>query len=538
MASTSQGKSLEKLSSGLSINRASDDAAGLAISEKMRGQIRGLQMAEKNIQDGISLIQTAEGAMTEVHALLQRGRELSVQASNDTNTESDRRAMNDELTQIKEEITLIAGRTEFNGMKLLGGNVRSDAASIAGDAAIKSKQALTSALIGYMLETTEQMVKTAYGIGPAPVRNMTVEYIEEAAGGAVASVNTSGYVGDPSSYTFTMKIDLADFFDDNLWISKDRIIAHEMTHAMMAASGMEWIGGDIPTWFKEGSAEYLAGANERLSGDVAGNGTAGVVTALTGPISTSEFYSASYAATVYLDQVLLKNANTDMKNFMAKLAEGKSFDSVLSELLGSSGIADNNAFLTKFQADGAAFISSTSHFKTGSGSILNPTASDKDTVPDTDNPLNESNFFKYIWDSSTEYAEKVQGINSLVFQIGANSGQAIEMDLPSISTATLGISMAYLMTNPSASISFFDQAIEKVSSQRAYLGSIGNRLEHAQTATSQYHEQISAAESRIRDVDMAKEVMEMTKQNILIQASQAMLAQTNHQPEGVLQLLR
>lgn len=118
-ASGAQMKSMEKLSSGLRINRAGDDAAGLAISEKMRGQIRGLDMASKNSQDGISLIQTAEGALNEVHSILQRQRELAIQASSDTNVAADRTALQDEFDQLSQEITRIKGNTEFNTMKLL-----------------------------------------------------------------------------------------------------------------------------------------------------------------------------------------------------------------------------------------------------------------------------------------------------------------------------------------------------------------------------------------------------------------------------------
>ncbi|MCM3663589.1 flagellin Hag [Mesobacillus subterraneus] len=118
-ANGAQGKSMEKLSSGLRINRAGDDAAGLSISEKMRGQIRGLEQASRNAQDGISLIQTAEGALNETHAILQRMRELSVQASNDTNVTADRVSISDELKELKSEITRIADETEFNTQKLI-----------------------------------------------------------------------------------------------------------------------------------------------------------------------------------------------------------------------------------------------------------------------------------------------------------------------------------------------------------------------------------------------------------------------------------
>ncbi|MFS8651339.1 MAG: flagellin, partial [Caldibacillus sp.] len=118
---TAVQKNMEKLASGLRINRAGDDAAGLAISEKMRAQIRGLEMASKNAQDGISLIQTAEGALNEVHSILQRMRELAVQSANDTNTDQDRQALQEEVDQLAQEITRIANNTEFNTQNLLGG---------------------------------------------------------------------------------------------------------------------------------------------------------------------------------------------------------------------------------------------------------------------------------------------------------------------------------------------------------------------------------------------------------------------------------
>ncbi|WP_346206586.1 flagellin Hag [Caldifermentibacillus hisashii] len=120
-ANNAQGSSMEKLSSGLRINKAGDDAAGLAISEKMRGQIRGLDMASKNAQDGISLIQTAEGALNETHSILQRMRELAVQSANDTNTNTDRDELQKEVNQLAEEITRISNNTEFNTQNLLGG---------------------------------------------------------------------------------------------------------------------------------------------------------------------------------------------------------------------------------------------------------------------------------------------------------------------------------------------------------------------------------------------------------------------------------
>lgn len=254
---TNASKNLEKLSSGLKINRAGDDAAGLAISEKMRGQIRGLDMAAKNSQDGISLIQTAEGALNETHAILQRMRELAVQAGNDTNTDLDREAMQNEIDELTKEIDRIATTTEFNTQKLLSG---------------------------------------------------------------------------------------------------------------------------------------------------------------------------------------------------------------------------------KFETDG------------------------------------------------------------LVLQVGANSGQTITFNIGAMDTGTLGVDAGTVdlttQAGAASAITAIDGAISQVSAERAKMGAMQNRLEHTINNLGTSSENLTAAESRIRDVDMAKEMMEFTKNNILTQAAQAMLAQANQQPQGVLQLLR
>ncbi|WP_226670815.1 flagellin [Metabacillus litoralis] len=150
-ATSAQGKSMEKLSSGLRINRAGDDAAGLSISEKMRGQIRGLEQASRNAQDGISFIQTAEGALNETHDILQRMRELAVQASNDTNVTADRVAISDELTQLNSEITRIANETEFNTQKLIssiGGSYQFQVGANSGQVIALTMTTMTATALG------------------------------------------------------------------------------------------------------------------------------------------------------------------------------------------------------------------------------------------------------------------------------------------------------------------------------------------------------------------------------------------------------
>lgn len=543
-------KFFEKLSSGLRINRAGDDAAGLSISEKMRGQIRGFNMSGKNIQDGIALIQTAEGAMNEIHSLLQRGRELAIQASNDTNTATDRNALQEEVSQILDEIDGISNRTEFNGMRLLqgGGTVQPPGGSgepgdLANDTLITSKAELTSALIEYMLETSEDAVFNAYGVGPIDGKEITVKYVNQSPGGAVAWVSTSGYPNDTSSFSFELVIDEADFLTgDNLWISKDRIIAHEMAHAMMAASGMDWLTStSIPGWFKEGSAEYLAGANERLKGSLSFLGSAqNVVNAIDASPSSSHFYSAGYVATRYLDK-LLNDAGKNMKTFMKQLATGESFDQTVNFQLGMS----ESQFKSNFLANGASFIEILN--LTGSGSILGDSLADEDVISDTPNPI-QADHFKYIWSLSTGHtgtspfislSDPTIHANGLIkLQLGANSGQSMEVTMKTVNTSSLGIADTNVSLFSSLAITQFDDAINTLSGVRSELGAIHNRLEHAYEVSTNSAENLQSAESRIRDLDIAKEMMTQTKLSILAQSSTAMLAQSNQQSQFILNILQ
>ncbi|WP_424475287.1 flagellin [Oceanobacillus kimchii] len=305
--------SLEKLSSGLQINKAGDDAAGLAISEKMRGQIRGLEMATKNAQDGISLIQTAEGALNETHSILQRMRELSVQSSSDTNTGDDRAELQKEMDQLAEEITRISSDTEFNTQTLLDGNF-----------------------------------SATFQIGANSGQNISIS----------VGKMSSDALGVGNSYTATS--------------------ANEITLA----------DDTTATW-----------ADEVVDGE-------GNVTSVAG------YYDGS-------DNLVL--------------AADAAFD---ADTTGSFGIDISS----RDQAD--------------------------------------------------------------------------------------------------AAITKLDEAIQTVSAQRSNLGAVQNRLEHTINNLGTSAENLTAAESRIRDVDMAKEMMEFTKNNILSQAAQSMLAQANQQPQGVLQLLQ
>ncbi|AMW33396.1 flagellin [Fervidobacterium islandicum] len=370
MTNMDMGKTLERLSSGLRINRAGDDAAGLAISEKMRGQIKGLEMAVKNAQDAISLIQTAEGALTEVHSILQRMRELAVQASSDTNTNVDRNQIQAELDQLREEIDRISRTTEFNTKKLLDGKLE-----------------------GFRF-TPDAKVVTG---GNVDVKLGTVS--------SAASEGTYIIEVGQLSGTVDSAIDVRITY-----IGKNRV---ESTTTVIGA-GSVVVNGITFKW-------------------------------------------------------------------------------------------DKNAFdISKF------------------GGAL---------------PLNE------VTDSAVVRVEGMYTANNqLVFQIGSNEGHNMIAGIDDMSATALGLTTATLKVTDQDSaertIMVVDAAIHKVSTARAALGAIQNRLEHTIANLGVAAENLTAAESRIRDADMAKEMMQFTKQQILLQSSMSMLAQANAQPQQVLQLMR
>lgn len=446
---TATGKALEKLSSGLRINRAGDDAAGLAISEKMRGQIRGLEMASKNSQDGISLIQTAEGALNETHSILQRMRELAVQAANDTNTDNDRKALQDEVKQLKSEIDRIANTTEFNTKKLLNGNLGVNAEITTNNNALEP-----------ITITNADLAADTYDIDIANAGTLT----------ATVKTNTTGL---DASTDFTMA-------------------------ATTDISGLKL--GEYTLELKAtGTAETFDFSLKDKNGVVVASASADDIT----------------------DGVILNGSNGEVFT-IGNVAAGTAREGKMTFTLGADfGASDititNSAGGTVY--DNAAAISISSNKFDANGIELDLTV---DTV---------------LTDGTSTI---VVTNNAAEFQIGANQGQSMKVAIGNMDVESLGIKDVDLSTKDGAqtAITTINDALEKVSTQRASLGAYQNRLEHTINNLGTTAENLTASESRIRDVDMAKEMMEFTKNNILTQAAQAMLAQANQQPQGVLQLLR
>lgn len=478
-------KSIEKLSSGLRINRAGDDAAGLAISEKMRGQIRGLDQASRNAQDGISLIQTAEGALNETHDILQRMRELAVQASNDTNTDVDRSAIQKEIDQLKSEIDRIGNTTEFNTKKLLNGSAgtRVDITTNSGD--------LNAVAVSGNVQLDGQYTLTITGGNKADYRlgNGAVQ----ADGSTPVTLNLTNdlstlfgagvFNGDESlSITQNGKtINVALNASDKVGDVINRVNAAAVQNNMKFTASWNSTKNEISFASSEGGTAYTITVNANNLGGLASLGT----DQTNGTTATDYSVAITNTATTLTDTQTLTSDKGEIN----------------STATGLTGVTLD----IKSTGNGASTINVTS--------------------------------------------------GKLSMHIGANEGQTMDIQISDMRANKLGIgavdengvqsqftSVADIDVTTSSkaedAITTINKAIEQVSDERAKLGSYQNRLEHTINNLGTSSENLTAAESRIRDVDMAKEMMNETKTNILAQAAQAMLAQANQQPQGVLQLLR
>lgn len=447
VANSAQSKNMEKLSSGLRINRAGDDAAGLAISEKMRGQIRGLDMASRNAQDGISLIQTAEGALNETHSILQRMRELAVQAANDTNTDDDRAELQKEIDQLISEINRISTDTEFNTKKLLNGDMGKVAQQGSGDAIFSGLQATGADLTSgsYTLTLTAAGEDTVSFVSGDDTITETA-----LAGGNSASSDIKVKDGAKIKYgTYTLNVTNYDL--------------------------------DVKT------------ADFELTGPD------GKKTVLTGMSTTADLEIGNL---VFAFSVSDKNVTKEGTLKFELTCNDLEID------LGGAKAVDNSE-IAKYSGGtlnigGFEFEILTNHGEDGDNRKI--------TVID----------------------------KSIKFHIGANQDQNTSLSINNMGVFALGVSEVRVDTQESANLAIttVDEALKKVSAERAKLGAYQNRLEHTINNLGTSSENLTAAESRIRDVDMAKEIMEQTKNAILVQAAQAMLAQANQQPQGVLQLLQ
>ena len=547
-------KSVEKLSSGLRINRAGDDAAGLAISEKMRGQVRGLNQASRNAQDGISLIQTAEGALNESEAILQRMRELSVQASNATYTDDDRDSINNEVSQLKSEIDRIAETTEFNTKKLLNGDLSSPAGALTGEnetrGAVKftgTKASLTQAGADFDSTDFQSMGVDFTGTTQyTDVVNIDGHEVEidwnKHLSDAQETLIGSDY--SATNMTATQKSDFVDAVESAINAAIDEYNAENLEGAKVEHIDVYSTGGKMKiesqTRGTDSKIEFVApqgaaSANLVTMAIFGEQATASTVSfvgnqSLVGSSGDWEFDNSLAAGSmqfkvgdITLEANLAAGIATDDVAASATSILQAEFNSAITEYNSLAGLSDGDEGFVealKFEVDAGRFVITS---ESGPVELIEQDGETK--VEDLG--LN---------DAQTTLA--AQGAVSL--QIGANKDQVMQFSIGDMRTQALGVAGTDVSSIAGASkaITELDDAIKAVSAQRSDLGAYQNRLEHTSKNLDTSSENLQAAESRIRDVDMAKEMMTFTKNNILQQAAQSMLAQANQAPQGVLQLLR
>ncbi|MBP3262328.1 flagellin N-terminal helical domain-containing protein [Pseudobutyrivibrio sp.] len=467
ITTNAQSKSTEKLSSGFRINRAADDAAGLSISEKMRKQIRGLDQASTNASDGISAVQTAEGALTEVHSMLQRMNELAVQAANGTNSESDRTSIQDEIEQLTTEIDRVAETTKFNETYLLKGYYGTKNVKIAAhDAGLDGTLTQNATKATFTMQALAMGDKvtiggTTYEIGADTLEHakQVIKLPEEAnAPGAVVTI-------DGKSYTF-------DTYTD-------------VTQSKISYSKLSAFANNGSTITYNGISATIFSDNEP--------GTDGI----------------------------------DDKNRLL-ITANKAYEMIATELKAASSIgADSPVTInaSNIKLEGTAITAE---------SVNNKLESDLTTSGKHHNVT-------FTFDK-----QDVEIANELTFNLHVGSDadmtNKIGVTIESMSAAALGIQGLNVSdaTGKAATyaIDSIADALAKVSAQRSSLGAVQNRLEHSIANLDNVVENTDAAESRIRDTDMADEMVTYSKNNILAQAGQSMLAQANQATQGVLSILQ
>ena len=429
ITTSAQSKSTEKLSSGYRINRAADDAAGLTISEKMRKQIKGLDRASTNAEDGVSAVQTAEGALTEVHSMLQRMNELATQSANGTNSSTDRKAIQDEIDQLTTEIDRVSETTKFNETYLLKGD------------------------------------------------------------GAEKEHNVNAHDAGLDGVTLTDK-------GDEVEVTLKTLNAGDK----ISIAGKNYTIGATPDEAKGLYAKAKAGEKVTVGGTT--YEIADKTDAAKGQITIAD-----------LDQKIAKGTTVEYGNKKVHVVDE------------TTGIDDNDS----------SIITAAKAYELETAEIVKASSIGTDTNATAGN-LTDNKF--------TLTKGKVNYNDALSFNlhVGADADMTnkITVNIDSMNSAGLGVKGIKADTEQDATyaIDAIADAISTVSSQRSALGAVQNRLEHTINNLDNVVENTTSAESRIRDTDMAEEMVNYSKNNILAQAGQSMLAQANQSNQGVLSLLQ
>ena len=535
-------KNLEKLSSGYKITRAGDDAAGLAISEKMRAQITGLNAAQKNVKDGISLVKTAEGAMQEIQDMLNRMDYLATQSANGTyQNEVDREALQDEVNALLSEIDRIADSANFNGIKLLNGEQEGAAT----DASAALTNAVTVTKINDHKEAeASQKMEFTLDLSSLKVQNTSTadQAVTITFNGMTFTATVSAgetLTADKLSFGTATQVSIggATF---NVTVSGSKLIFKQdkdPTTSAITINGptVTVAGADMSSNYGEsikvhvdkrpiaGGLTQQAQGSFTLTADMVKDG------------SQIKIGDQTYTFKVGPDSKVSGKNVVDLSKLKPGADGNLSADDLKKAAAELSGAANGKGMFIVTNDNNSNTISITERVDSGAykkwdlegpSSTGNADATWKDVVS---------------WASKEDIAAAASSGGGLTLQIGddAESYNRLTISIKSMKTDSLGVD-GLSIANPddaAAAIQTVKDAINTVSAVRGELGAYQNRLEHTQNNLSVMAENIQDAESTIRDTDVAEEMMSYVKNNILVQSAQAMLAQANQVPQGVLQLL-
>ena len=475
-----QAKSTEKLSSGYKINRAADDAAGLSISEKMRKQIRGLTQASSNAQDGISAVQTAEGALNEVQDMLQRMNELAVKAANGTNSEDDRNYIQNEIDQLTTEIDRVAETTKFNETYLLKGD----------------RDATKEFTYNYKTFTAD----------------------------AKATANAGAAVTDATS-----KLSVTVEFSD--------VTASSMEDQNAVAAALK--NGGITVDFKSDWDTTATAAVTKYTAQLVGSAADNykvVQDDADATKATIQTKDGKTVATLTMGGGTVAEADTAKQHQSASTAKAITFSTI-------TGAQENGKAAKYYDKDGNGIPSNAldKYFTASVGADGTVTPSARNDAGKVYDAVGNEVLLDA---ANVSAEQDLAGALKLTLHVGADatSNNQISINLDSMSAKGLGVNGLKVDgaddTNARSSIETIKEAIQKVSTQRSALGAVQNRLEHTISNLDNVVENTTSAESQIRDTDMATEMVKYSNNNILSQAGQAMLAQANQSNQGVLSLLQ
>ena len=586
LTTASQAKSTEKLSSGYKINRAADDAAGLSISEKMRKQIRGLTKASSNAEDGISAVQTAEGALQEVTDMLQRMNELAVQASNGTNSTTDRQSIQDEIDQLTTEIDRVAETTKFNETYLLKGNADGTSSSQlvnAHDAGLAGKLVDNGKTAKFTVDSKLNegdkvtIAGAEYTIGTdAAGKSGTDGYKKIPAAADITKVSAGDSITQKStgiSYTVVDKATVNDLTGTDYEITAGKS-TFTVTHADGSTSVYDAINNadDAKNVIAK---ELAAGSTQLKEGDsVTINGNTTTFLANT-PATASDFAdiisklddgakvqigrndgnntktAVEYTVGSKTDVVNKVYTVADLANLIQDgddvniATNAKDYDAINEagakgitiSTNGTVDVANKYTAVGNVKSENSDVISKADALQKIAEELQKASSIGTDTAATVKN--NNDGTFD-INKGSVEVKDKL----NFSLHVGADADMTnkITVNLESMSAAGLGIKGINVNDETGMSATYavdsIEDAIKKVSSQRSALGAVQNRLEHTIDNLDNISENTSSAESRIRDTDMAEEMVEYSKNNIRAQAGQSMLSQANQQTQGVLSLLQ